>query len=278
KPARKVTEVPQPSETIEIVVDEAVYKELNDRLMRSATTASSLEADQDNESSDEETLGEDASRHGRIDDIDANEDITLVNIQADAEMFDADKDLGDKEEVAIDAIPFAVKSLGIVDCKIYKEGKKSYYQIIRADGKLKMYMFFSQMLTSFDIEDLEHLYKSVKAKIMSSSNHPIILYDSNVDDAFSSTNIPNYTSALPNYSPASPGNTFSDLLENLTQNLLAALAILPFHDDPYMKVMQAYNAELPIQAPIAAPPSPVLSSQFDSRDFFLPKEILPPQK
>nr|GEU68943.1 putative reverse transcriptase domain-containing protein [Tanacetum cinerariifolium] len=45
-----------------------------------------------------------------------------------------------------------------------------------------------------------------------------------------------------------------------------------------MKVIQAYNAELPIQAPIAPLPSLVLSPQFDSRDFFLPKEILLPQK
>nr|GFB63215.1 hypothetical protein [Tanacetum cinerariifolium] len=30
----------------------------------------------------------------RIDDIDADEDITLVNVQADAKMFDANKDLG----------------------------------------------------------------------------------------------------------------------------------------------------------------------------------------
>nr|GEU43501.1 ribonuclease H-like domain-containing protein [Tanacetum cinerariifolium] len=60
----------------------------------------------------------------------------------------------DEEDVAIDAIPLAVKPSGIVDCKIYKEGKKSYYQIIRADGKSKMYMFFSQMLQSFDKEDL----------------------------------------------------------------------------------------------------------------------------
>nr|GEY32846.1 hypothetical protein [Tanacetum cinerariifolium] len=45
-----------------------------------------------------------------------------------------------------------------------------------------------------------------------------------------------------------------------------------------MKVIQAYNAELPIQAPIALPPSPMLSLQFDFRDFFLPMEILPPQK
>nr|GFD29479.1 hypothetical protein [Tanacetum cinerariifolium] len=45
-----------------------------------------------------------------------------------------------------------------------------------------------------------------------------------------------------------------------------------------MNIMQAYNAELPIQAPIAPPPSPMISPQFDSRDFFLPKEILPPRK
>nr|GEZ64279.1 hypothetical protein [Tanacetum cinerariifolium] len=35
----------------------------------------------------------------------------------------------DKEEVAIDAIPLAVKSSRIVDWKIHKEGKKIYYQI-----------------------------------------------------------------------------------------------------------------------------------------------------
>ncbi|GKE03888.1 hypothetical protein Tco_1395906 [Tanacetum coccineum] len=70
----------------------------------------------------------------------------------------------DEEEVAIDAIPLAVKSPKIVGWKIYKEGRKSYYQIIRADGKLQMYMIFSQMLKSFDREDLKDLYKLVKAK------------------------------------------------------------------------------------------------------------------
>ncbi|GJR39459.1 retrovirus-related pol polyprotein from transposon TNT 1-94 [Tanacetum coccineum] len=70
----------------------------------------------------------------------------------------------DEEEVAIDAIPLAVKSLSIVGWKIYKEGRKSYYQIMRADGKSQMYMIFSQMLKSFDREDLEDLYKLVKAK------------------------------------------------------------------------------------------------------------------
>ncbi|GJV99784.1 hypothetical protein Tco_1555036 [Tanacetum coccineum] len=40
-----------------------------------------------------------------------------------------------EEEVAIDAIPLAVKSLSIVGWKIHKEGRKSYYQIMRANGK-----------------------------------------------------------------------------------------------------------------------------------------------
>ncbi|GKF40031.1 hypothetical protein Tco_0120092, partial [Tanacetum coccineum] len=69
-----------------------------------------------------------------------------------------------KQKVALDAIPLAVKSPSIVDWKIHKEGKKSYYQIIRADGSLKMYLVFSHMLKSFEGEDLETLYKLVKAK------------------------------------------------------------------------------------------------------------------
>nr|GFB74799.1 hypothetical protein [Tanacetum cinerariifolium] len=40
-----------------------------------------------------------------------------------------------EEQLEIDAIPLAVKSPKIVDWKIYKEGKKSYYQIVRADEK-----------------------------------------------------------------------------------------------------------------------------------------------
>ncbi|GJR89535.1 hypothetical protein Tco_0213546 [Tanacetum coccineum] len=46
----------------------------------------------------------------------------------------------DKEEVAIDAIPLATKPPSIIDWNIHKEGKKSYYQIIRADGSSKMYL------------------------------------------------------------------------------------------------------------------------------------------
>ncbi|GJS23847.1 putative ribonuclease H-like domain-containing protein [Tanacetum coccineum] len=70
----------------------------------------------------------------------------------------------DEEEVALYAIPLAIKSLSIVDRKIHKEGKKSYYQIIMADGSSKMYLVFSHMLKKFNREDLETLYKLVKAK------------------------------------------------------------------------------------------------------------------
>ncbi|GKE01253.1 hypothetical protein Tco_1389236 [Tanacetum coccineum] len=40
----------------------------------------------------------------------------------------------------------------------------SYYQIIRVDRKSQTYMIFSQMLKSFDNQDLNDLYKLVKAK------------------------------------------------------------------------------------------------------------------
>ncbi|GKB47616.1 hypothetical protein Tco_0898369 [Tanacetum coccineum] len=47
KPKRKDTQVPQPSDPSDNVADEAVHKELGDSLVRAATTASSLEAEQD---------------------------------------------------------------------------------------------------------------------------------------------------------------------------------------------------------------------------------------
>ncbi|GJX60723.1 hypothetical protein Tco_0292113 [Tanacetum coccineum] len=167
--------VPQPSVPTDIVADETVHKELGDSLVRAATTASSLEAQQDSGNTlqsdedklklnelvelctylqkkvlnlektktsqqneidilkrrvkklkqkkrsrthvlkrlrkvgatdrvesfgDEEDLGEDASKQGRrINAIDAYEDITLVNDDADKEMFDVDA--LDGEEVFI---------------------------------------------------------------------------------------------------------------------------------------------------------------------------------
>nr|GFB23011.1 hypothetical protein [Tanacetum cinerariifolium] len=124
--------------------------------------------------------------------------------------------------------------------------------------------------------------------IMSSSNYPFIVpSDSDIEEAFSSTNTPDYTPASPDYFPALPGNIPPNSLNDLTKDLLALLALSPFHDDPYIKVMQAYdvtNNELSIlpQASIAPPtilpPSLMLSPSLNSQDFFHPEEILPPRK
>nr|GEU88378.1 hypothetical protein [Tanacetum cinerariifolium] len=81
-----------------------------------------------------------------------------------AELKQLMETIPNEKEVAIDVIPLAVKSSRIVDWKIYKEGKKSNYQIVRANGKSQMYMIFSQMLKSFNREDFKDLYKLVKAR------------------------------------------------------------------------------------------------------------------
>nr|GEZ52884.1 hypothetical protein [Tanacetum cinerariifolium] len=88
------------------------------------------------------------------------------------ELIDDDTDIAElkqlvniipKEDIAIEAIPLAVKTL-IVDYKIYKEGKKSYYQIIRAGEKSKNYLVFNHMLKDFESEDVETLRRLIKAK------------------------------------------------------------------------------------------------------------------
>ncbi|GJZ43788.1 hypothetical protein Tco_0591043, partial [Tanacetum coccineum] len=68
------------------------------------------------------------------------------------------------DEVAIDAIPLATKPPMIVEYKIVKEGKFGYFQLIRAYGSSKRYLSMNKMLHNIDIEDLETLWKLVKAK------------------------------------------------------------------------------------------------------------------
>ncbi|GJV00962.1 hypothetical protein Tco_1330232 [Tanacetum coccineum] len=81
-----------------------------------------------------------------------------------AKMKELMKIVPDEEEVALDAIPLATKPPSIIGWKIVNEVKINYYQIIRADGSSKRYSAFIQMLRSFDKEDLETLWKLVKAK------------------------------------------------------------------------------------------------------------------
>ncbi|GJY50879.1 hypothetical protein Tco_0441726 [Tanacetum coccineum] len=103
---------------------------------------------------------------------------------------------------------------------------------------------------------------------MSSSTHPItILSDYNVEDDFSSPHSPDYTLTLPDYSPVSPRNTSPDPSDDLSKYLLASLAILPFHDDPYMKLMQAYNATKIL------PPQKQARFLSSSSDFSTPPQV-----
>nr|GFA81626.1 hypothetical protein [Tanacetum cinerariifolium] len=74
-----------------------------------------------------------------------------------AELKQLVKIIPDEKGIAIDAIPLAVKPLSIVDWKIHKEGKKSYYKIIRADGSSKIYLVFCHMIKDFDREDVKNL-------------------------------------------------------------------------------------------------------------------------
>ncbi|GJT31221.1 hypothetical protein Tco_0911496 [Tanacetum coccineum] len=72
---------------------------------------------------------------------------------------------------------------------------------------------------------------------MSSPGHPT----SDIEDVFSS-NFPHYISASPDYFLASSGNTSSNSAGLVP---IASPTLSIFHDDPYMKVMHAYDAIIP---------------------------------
>nr|GEV52956.1 hypothetical protein [Tanacetum cinerariifolium] len=70
----------------------------------------------------------------------------------------------DDDEVTIKATPLSSKSPTIVDYNIYKEGKKSYTKIIRADGNSQNFLTFRTMFKNFNREDLEVLKSIVKTR------------------------------------------------------------------------------------------------------------------
>nr|GEU40308.1 putative ribonuclease H-like domain-containing protein [Tanacetum cinerariifolium] len=74
----------------------------------------------------------------------------------------------DDDDVEIKAIPLSSKSPTIVDYKIYKEGKKSYFNIIRAYGNSQNYLTFGTMFKNFDKDDLEVLRSIVKERFKKS--------------------------------------------------------------------------------------------------------------
>ncbi|GJU80381.1 hypothetical protein Tco_1282746 [Tanacetum coccineum] len=81
------------------------------------------------------------------------------------------KVIPDEEEVAIDVVPLATKPPTIVDWKIHKEGKKSYYPIIRADGKIK------RLLDDLRVTAAQVCVTAAKLKIMETTKAQQIALD-----------------------------------------------------------------------------------------------------
>ncbi|GKA09414.1 hypothetical protein Tco_0688745 [Tanacetum coccineum] len=48
--------------------------------------------------------------------------------------------------------------------QFFEKGRNGCYEIMRADGSAKTYLLFSQLLKEFNREDLENIWKLVKAK------------------------------------------------------------------------------------------------------------------
>ncbi|GJR49470.1 hypothetical protein Tco_1399991 [Tanacetum coccineum] len=99
---------------------------------------------------------------------------------------------------------------------------------------------------------------------MSSPNHST----SDLEDAFSSMNILNYTSVSSDYFPASSGSSSFNSSENSKDNMISPV-FSSFYNNPCLKDLQAiYTKELPISSPDPITP----------RYFFISEELLPPKK
>ncbi|GKE24505.1 hypothetical protein Tco_1436017 [Tanacetum coccineum] len=83
---------------------------------------------------------------------------------------------------------------------------------------------------------------------MSSPNHST----SDIEDAFSSMNILNYTSVSSDYFPTSSGSSSFNSSENSKDNMIPPV-FSPFYNNPCLKDIQAFNAK---ESPIS-PPDPI---------------------
>ncbi|GKA43589.1 hypothetical protein Tco_0736313 [Tanacetum coccineum] len=110
------------------------------------------------------------------------------------------------DEVAIDAIHVAIKPPVIVDYKIVKEGQKGFYNLIRAYGSSKRYSSMIKMLQNIDREDLETLWKLVKAK------HGNTRPGDDYERVFQDTIVPTKCHALVNETNMGDRKSFKDPL------------------------------------------------------------------
>ncbi|GKA91945.1 hypothetical protein Tco_0813870 [Tanacetum coccineum] len=98
--------------------------------------------------------------------VKSSETRTEGNYKRVGDELESDKSKKQKIDVhvAINAIPLATKPLMIVKYKIDKDRRIGYFKLIRADGSSKRYSSMIKMLQDIDREDLETLWKLVKAK------------------------------------------------------------------------------------------------------------------
>nr|GEV31344.1 hypothetical protein [Tanacetum cinerariifolium] len=80
----------------------------------------------------------------------------------------------DEDDVFVNVAPLSSKPPTIMDYKIYKEGMKEHFQIIKANGNHQMYLAFSTMLKKFYREDLEVLWKTVKERFKESQPKEVL--------------------------------------------------------------------------------------------------------
>ncbi|GJR02027.1 hypothetical protein Tco_0525011 [Tanacetum coccineum] len=97
------------------------------RMKESSKKAEAETAQESNSKRAGEALEQESSKKQKVDD-----DKEIEELKQCMEIISDDRD-----DVTIEAIPLSTKSPTIVDYKIYKEGKKSYFQIIRADVKAR---------------------------------------------------------------------------------------------------------------------------------------------
>ncbi|GJR63308.1 hypothetical protein Tco_1505470 [Tanacetum coccineum] len=80
-----------------------------------------------------------------------------------------------KQKARKDPTPLATKSNIVVNWKIFQQGQRSIYQIMRANGADTVYMSFGAMIKDFTREDLIELYRLVMKKY--GMNRPKDAYD-----------------------------------------------------------------------------------------------------
>nr|GEV28510.1 hypothetical protein [Tanacetum cinerariifolium] len=80
----------------------------------------------------------------------------------------------DEDGVFMNVVPLSSKPPTIVDYKIYKEGKKEHFQIIKANRNHQMYLAFNTMLMNFDRDDIKVLWKIVKDKFKESQPKEVL--------------------------------------------------------------------------------------------------------